>query len=241
LDSSVFTATAAFSANVCPEGMGGYNCSFPSMPLNVSALSTPTVMNIPYAATGSFYTTYYLYFDVPGNYTGPTYTITAASTGSGYGYMRRSAYPTDTSYEASVEYNSYPSTFALSQFDYSVAGRIYFGFDCYSSNGCNVTVAAALPATPTTGAVPATPTTASFTSAVGLTTASFTSAVGLTTSPITSAGITSARGLTTNGLTTQGITTKSVTSAFINQESSNAVNVLPVLASIVFFAIVTLF
>jgi hypothetical protein len=240
-DSSDFNGTVSFNALVCPDGMGGYNCSFPSTPLNFSALATGITLNIPYASTGSFYTTYYYYFDVQGNnnITGQTVTVTGTSSlGSGYGYMRRDGYPTDTSssgYEASVEYDSYPSSFPLTQFEYQVAGRIYFGFDCYSTGGCTILVAAQAPATPTTG--------------LTVTTAAVTSAVGLTTNAITSAAITSARGLTTSaitsgGITSRGLTTNAVTSSrgltTAAQDSASS-SVLPVFATVCFLVLSLLF
>jgi len=218
-DNNVFNASVTFAATVCATGLGGFNCTYVAQVLNPASLGSFQVI-VPYESTGSQYGMYYLYFDIPASYTGNEILVSGFSnSGSGYGYMRRSGYPTYSSYEASVEYDSYTSTFAFSQFEYSIPGRVYFGFDCYSSGGCNITVSALNAATPTTGSTSSAFTSAAVTSGKPITSNAVTSnritssAITSGSSAFTTNAVTSNRGITSSAVTSNAVSTNAVTSA----------------------------
>jgi hypothetical protein len=217
-DDNAFNATISFVQLTCPDGMGGYNCTFQSVPYNASA--GVVSFSIPYNSGADYlsYPFYYMYIDIPANYSAGDMTVTADSPQSGYMYIRRDGYPEDDSewgYEDSFEYDSFPAVYGLNQFDYLLPGRIYFGFECTTTGGCNVTLSSNISSTSSSGSSTLTTMT---TTAQGLTTMQ-----GLTTHAVA----------TTKAMTTHaGLTTRAISSTTSSQQSS-AFAVVPSIVAVV--------
>jgi len=241
-----FNGTVTITTTVCAAGFGGFNCTYPATELNLTALATGFTIFLPYVSDVVGYYTAYYYIDVNATMSNTIIVTGTSIVGSGYGYIRRSGYPTYSSssgYEDSSEYDSYPSSFPITSFEYAVAGRIYLGFDCTSSTGCNITVAQFVPPVVTTGS------SASVTTGIQVTTGA---AVTTGMNP-TTAAVTSARGLTTMGLTTMSPTTgaftsRAVTSAAITSsritsgmQASSSAKVLPVFGAVCLVVLSLLF
>jgi len=234
-----FNGTMQFSYLVCPTGMGGLNCSYQSVPINETNAQTffvPTNAEVDNQFA-------YVYVDIPANYTGGDFQVYASSPNSGYLYVRYGGYPEDSSvygYTSDYQYNSFPSSFTLNNFDFLNGGRWYFGLECYSgTNGCNITVqknnsnvivSTTAMAQTTTGSSTYSITSGSTTHAVtsGSTTGSSTYSI---TSGSTTRAVTSGRATTAAG-TTAGATT--------SQKTSSAVAIIPSFVAAI-FAILALF
>jgi hypothetical protein len=224
-----FNASISISYLQCPTGMGGYNCTYSSVPLNETNAQT---FFVPNTNDGDEFA--YVYVDIPANYTGPDYQVYGSSSQSGYLYIRYGGYPEDSStygYASSYQYSSLPSSFTLNNFDFIMPGRWYFGLECYSgTNGCNMTIQKNNSnVVVTTGSTTAYHQTTTGSSTHAITSGSTT---GSSTYSITSGSTT--RAVTSGRATTAGATTSQ------NLKSSSAVAVVPSFVAAI-FAILALF
>jgi hypothetical protein len=147
-DNSFMNGSVSIMAMVCGTGMGGYNCTFTSVPFN-SSMYPFSLYLYNYGGYLS-YPFAYTYVDVTPNMNVTTMQmiIGASSINDGYVYLRKDGYPEDDStygFESSGEYHSVESGieyFGLSPFEFYVGGRYYFGLECYESSGsgCNFTL-----------------------------------------------------------------------------------------------------
>jgi hypothetical protein len=146
-----FNGTITFAFTQCSGGMGGYNCSFPQQAFNVTALSTPMMVTVPYGSSG--WLSYYMkifYVDVGANFTSPDLIFYFCSAQSSYLQVRIGGYPEyysyygyeDTDEGQSIGSCSSPAIWGLTQFDYVYPARYYFAILCTSSSAgeCNVTI-----------------------------------------------------------------------------------------------------
>jgi len=218
--------------------LGGYNCSYPSMQLNVSNLPMNVLVAYPPNQEISYSFAYY-YMDFA-NYTGNNFQLQVSLLGTGssnYVFIRKDGYPEYSStYGYEFNSRSTPATFTLTDFDFQVDGRWYLGLSCYNSGyNCNFTISANSSSTSSSSSSGAATTasmttakgltTASMTTAKGLTTADMTTAKGLTTASMTTASMTTAKGLTTSVVPAAMTTSKMVTSS--QMESSDVISFVP--------------
>jgi hypothetical protein len=210
-----FNATVTFYAPVvCANGTGGNACQW-----NCTAYS-PATLNVQIPALGW----YYFYIDIPANYSSNRITLTAASAQDVVFYYRRNGFPDDSysGYEGSEEYQDVtansPASFSLSQFDWYVPGRIYFGLYCENgANGCSATVTTngTLTTSSTTLTTLSSTTSTTQTSSTSMTTHSMTTHV-----PVTSTS-------TTKTSTLTSLTSTSTSTSTSGKESSSAAFVIP--------------
>jgi len=223
-DTTTSIVTFQNAPTVCANGTGGWNCSFVSVPFN----GMTSTFTIPYnsGATYLSYAFYYIYMDIPANFSSNPITITASTTGSDsltYFY-RRNGYPEEDStwgYESVYEYYGTPHSYTLTQFDWSVAGRIYFGFQCDTSPSCSVTASVNGTVTSTSATSATSVTTVTSLSSTSVSSTSLTTVSGTTT--LTTMKLTT--GTTTASHTTT--TTGTSTSTGGNESSSSAAIVIP--------------
>jgi len=233
-DSNTFTGSIKFNMLTCGAGMGGYNCTFPSIAVNATSFATGMQIYIPYTGASDYlnYAYYYMYMDIMSGLTAATLpgdmTVSASGDGS-YMYVRRGGFPEDSStygYEDSAEYDSFPATFGINNFEFQVPGRIYFAFECYSTPGCNVTVSANVSASTSATSVSSASSVSSVSSAGVSTTQSVSSA--------SSQGSTTSIMSTTRGVTTMGVTTMTTTAGASTTaeqaSSSDSMIIAPTLA-----------
>jgi len=216
----VFNGTISFSFRQCPSGFGGYNCSFPEMPINFTALlAAPMNVFIPYYGDYEGYYQFIYYFDVPANYSSNDLLLFLSTNSSASLGTRLNGYPEYSlrGYEDSYQQYSFSSGsgiyFGLSQFELLYAGRYYFSLQCTSSSaGCNITMSAASsnPTSSTTGMVSTTGSTTAVSSTTGSTTALTTASTTGSTTALTTASTTGSTTGSTTALTT-GSTTGSTT------------------------------
>jgi len=223
-EDSQFNGTITFTFANCPAGMGGFNCSYPNTPFNLTALATaPMVVNVPYVSNTLSYAMSIFYIDISPSFVGNDMIFQFTSTGSGYICVRPNGYPEENYYEDSDEVQSISSGsiiyWGLTQFDYvQRQTRYYFAVLCSDSTNraCNITIGFNSSSTQTsassggsttgitTGVTPVT---------TGITTGTTTGVTtGITTRGITTATTTSVAS-TTNGVTTRGATTAGATTS----------------------------
>jgi len=222
-DDNMFSAVVQYTVLTCPAGMGGFNCTFPAVALNLTSL--PLTVTVPYSSDGVQYLTYgwsYFYIDIPGNITNMgELQISASSTQSGYLNYRRNGFPEDSStygYEDSFEYDSYPSSYSINQFEWQVAGRIYFGLECTTTPSCAVTIGANSSITTGSSGVSTTG------SGTGVSTTGTATGVSTTASTTAQASTT---GSTTRAATTQALTTSRGVTTSAQEHSSPASTLIP--------------
>jgi len=218
-----FNGSISFDLQVCGAGMGGYNCTYSAMALNVTAQAM--TYYIPYDGnTLNGESFMYFYID-NANYTGTPVSVMATSmSGSGYMYVRKDGFNEDSStygYETSAEYDSYPAQFVVNGFDFYVPGRWYFGLSCSTTGGCNVTFGTNTTTNPittgifTTGMMNTTVTTGmnmNITTGMMNTTVTTGMNMNITTGMMnttvtTGKNIITGKNATTGGVTTGGVTT----------------------------------
>jgi len=221
-DYEPYNATITFAGpTVCPIGTGGWNCSFVSIPY----ANATSPFTIPYSATAEYLSVafYYVYMDIPANFSSNSVSVTASSTGDGDNeiwYRRNGFVEEDYTYgvESDFEYYEMPHTFTLNQFDWAIAGRIYFAFSCSSAPSCVITVDVNGTLTTTSGSSSSVSSTTSTTGTTKTTTTGTTTTGSTTTASTTT---------TTTGATSTGTSTSGA-------ESSPASVVIP---SVVFAAV----
>jgi len=245
-DAEAFNANLTIDILQCPTNMGGYNCSYPVyqfLPNSTFSFYTPSEFQV--AALSYPFT--YFYFDIPTGFVFGEIVVNAFSPqDDSTWYFRRNGYPeTSSSYgyesENEVRDVSYPDEledgFGLTQFDWAVPGRVYFGFSCDNEYGCNVTLSANVSSVPVGS-------TTNGLSTGGLTTKGV--STGTTTKGISTGAIstgTTTKGLSTGAITTRGVTThvgittnSAVTTAAANSPASTLVpSVFVALIAAVFF------
>jgi hypothetical protein len=194
-EDTAFNGTITFSFQNCPAGMGGYNCSFPEAPFNLTTLAAaPLTVTVPTGTTGWLsYPQNIYYVDIPANFPGTDLFFFFTSTQSAYLQVRINGYPEYYSpygYEDSSEGQSIGTgrtTWALTNFDYQFPGRYYFAVLCTASTACSVEIS--LNGTQTSGSSSsASSTTGAAMSTTASTTGSTTGRVSSTTGSTTATG-----------------------------------------------------
>lgn len=138
-----FTATVTIMPVYCPSNMGGNNCTSPNTPFNAYNVSTFSVYIPGYGNGEDTYNYAYFYIDFPANSTLSTqFTIMMTQNIAGsdsYFYPYFNAYP---NYEEDRYdyYESLPTTYEITAFDFVAGQRLYLALDCESETDCNVTV-----------------------------------------------------------------------------------------------------
>jgi hypothetical protein len=228
-DATPFTANVSIMIQDCNSwstGMGGYNCSSPVVPCNMTWNNQNMYIAAPMEDYGLSGYWWYCYIDFSGNYSGMLWnfmiSIPAGANDNDYDFysvFRKNGFP---EYDERWGYEGYDASFytydagdsqmvGITSFDLYEPGVIYLGLLCenYNGNGgmgCNFTVsvnATQPPAAMTTGMMMS---------------SSTTSTKGTTTSSSTM-GTSSTKGTSTVMATTVGSSTSKTSDSLINLPS----------------------
>lgn len=149
-----FTADVAVTANVCPAGKGGFDCSY-TLLNGTESFRAIKKYSVPFVAGSGLNdaTFQYLYIDIPAGYNGSLYrqleivtTSDIGSSGIATVHLRKNGFPEDLSYgwesrdfRHDVTGNSI-SKFGLNQYDFIRGGRYYLGLECATAPKCTFEV-----------------------------------------------------------------------------------------------------
>eukprot|EP01114_Cavostelium_apophysatum_P020456 TRINITY_DN6858_c0_g1_i1.p1 TRINITY_DN6858_c0_g1~~TRINITY_DN6858_c0_g1_i1.p1 ORF type:complete len:867 (-),score=93.08 TRINITY_DN6858_c0_g1_i1:848-3448(-) len=145
-----------FELKVCDDRFGGFNCTAPSVPLQLDDF--PLEVAIPYQHHtkesmffdhNATYGAQYWFIDIPEDVGGNSLIFSATTNGtenSSFVLIRRDGYPTFSYYSGQESHSQIvpltetPRGHAINGFDWQVPGRIYFGLVCIDMSGCNASV-----------------------------------------------------------------------------------------------------